>query len=280
MSEPFGVVAGAIGIAAAFTACVDCFSYIQFGRHFGRDFQTDLISLNCARLRLSRWGQAVNIYNDPKLGRPEATATEIQTAKDTLMQIPVLFDHSAKVSNKYELSARAGEDLTPFSAIDMDSDYLEVENKMKRLAIKRQKGTHLLKLTSWALYHRSNLKELIENIAALVANLETLFPAPQTRIELVREEVAEISDKRSLELVEEAAEGIHGVLKTAAREKMTSHQYLKIVIKGQGQVGDAYGIGWTGNARGASHKYDDIEVEAGGKALIGNKYGGKDFWDD
>ena len=60
MAEPFGIVAGAVGIAAAFTACVDCFEYIQLGRHFGRDYQTDLLSLNCARLRLTRWGQAVN----------------------------------------------------------------------------------------------------------------------------------------------------------------------------------------------------------------------------
>lgn len=62
MTDPFGVVAGAIGIAAAFTACVDCVGYVQFGRHFGQDFQTDLLTLNCARLRLTRWGQAVNIY--------------------------------------------------------------------------------------------------------------------------------------------------------------------------------------------------------------------------
>jgi trehalose/maltose hydrolase-like predicted phosphorylase len=31
---------------------------------------------------------------------------------------------------------------------------------------------------------------------------------------------------------------------------------------------------------GASHKYESVEVEKGGKGLIGNKYGGKDFWDD
>ena len=85
MAEPFGIAAGAIGIAAAFTACVDCFGYVQLGRHFGRDFQTDLLALNCARLRLTRWGQAVNIYEDPNLGRPDAKPAEIQTAKDTLL---------------------------------------------------------------------------------------------------------------------------------------------------------------------------------------------------
>lgn len=31
MAEAFGIAA-AVGIATAFTACVDCFEYIQFGR--------------------------------------------------------------------------------------------------------------------------------------------------------------------------------------------------------------------------------------------------------
>jgi len=35
----------------------------------------------------------------------------------------------------------------------------------------------------------------------------------------------------------------------------------------------------VGGATGASHKYDIVEVEVGRKALVGNKYGGKDFWD-
>jgi hypothetical protein len=74
MAEPFGIVAGAVGIAAAFTACVDCFDYIQLGRHFRRDYQTDLLSLNCARLRLT---QAINVFKDAKLGRPDTILAEI-----------------------------------------------------------------------------------------------------------------------------------------------------------------------------------------------------------
>ena len=35
MAESFGIVAGAVGIAAAFTACVDCFGYVRFARHYG-----------------------------------------------------------------------------------------------------------------------------------------------------------------------------------------------------------------------------------------------------
>jgi hypothetical protein len=55
---------------------------------------------------------------------------------------------------------------------------------------------------------------------------------------------------------------------------------LNVVVRGQAQTGDAYSIDWRGGAAGASDKYDGVEVEKGGKALIGNKYSGKDFWDD
>jgi hypothetical protein len=148
MADPFGISSGAIGIATAFTACVDCFGYTQFGRHFGRDFQTDQLALGCARLRLARWGESVNIYNDPRLGRPDATATEIRMAIDTMLQILALFADTEEISKEYKLKAKAGEDLTLFTATDMDPLHMALENTMKQIAIKRQKGSRFLKLTS------------------------------------------------------------------------------------------------------------------------------------
>jgi hypothetical protein len=144
MAEPFDIAAGAIGIAAAFTACVDCFEYVHLGRHFGRDFQTDLLALNCARLRLTRWGQAVNIYEDPKLGKPDATPAEIQIAKDTLYQILVLFADTEKISKKYRLEAKAGEDLSILAPDDIDTAVMALSNKMRELAIRPQKGSSIL----------------------------------------------------------------------------------------------------------------------------------------
>jgi hypothetical protein len=280
MAEPFGIAAGAVGIAAAFTACVDCFGYVQLGRHFGRDFQTDVLALNCARLRLTRWGQAVNIYDNPKLGRQDATLAEIQAAKDTLHHILRLFADTEKISKKYKLNANAGDDLSTLSTNDMDPAVMALSNKMKELAIRRQKGSSVLKTASWALYHRSELKELIENITSLIDNIEDLFPTPQLQLALVKQETAEIQDKQALKLVERAAQDVDSLLQAAAKEDLTGHQYLNVVIKGKAQTGDAFSSDWKGKARGASHKYDGVEVDKDGKALIGNKYGGKDFWDD
>ena len=280
MAEAFGIVAGAVGIAAAFTACVDCFEYVQFGRHFGRDYQTDLLVLNCSRVRLTRWGQAVDVLNDPKLGRPDATALQIQTAKDTLCQILMLFADSAKISQQYKLNATAGEDLSVFSIDNMDSAIIALSNNMRELAIERQKSSSILKITQWALYRRSEFKSLIEGISSLIDNIEKIFPAPQAQVTLARQEAAQFHDQRALELVESAAEGIDSLLQSATREVLNGHRYLNVLIKGKAQTGDAFSSDWHGKAVGAFHTYDGVIVDDKGKALVGNRYGGKDFWDD
>ncbi|PMD23127.1 small s protein [Hyaloscypha hepaticicola] len=250
MAEPFGIVAGAIGIASAFTACVDCFEYVQFGRHFGRDF-----TLGFARLRLTRWGESVNIYDDPKLGKQDATTTEIQLAKDALLQILVLFANTESISKKYKLTAKDSADLLIYSTGDMDLKML-------------------------ALYHRSTLKDLLEQIVSLIDEIEKLFPAPQAQTMLVQQEVVEIGDKQSLELIEDIATGVDNLLQKTVKEVVAGHQYSNITFGGKGLAGDTYSSDWKGGAIGASHKYNGIKVEEGGKGLLGNRYGGKDFFDD
>ncbi|KAI4225786.1 MAG: hypothetical protein L6R40_008347 [Gallowayella cf. fulva] len=276
MAEAFGIVAGAVGMSAAFTACVDCFEYVQFGRHFGRDYQTDLLALNCSRIRLTRWGQAVDILNDPKMGRPDATSEQIQTVKNTLYQILVLFADSAKISQEYT----TGEDLSVLSSDSMDSTFIALNNKMRELAIKRQKRSNILKITLWALYRKSEFKNLIGGISSLIDNIEKIFPAPQAQVTLVKQEATELHDRGALELVQSAAEGVGSLLQNAVKEALSGHRYLNVLVKGKAQAGDAVSSDWHGKAVGASHVYDGVVVDNDGKALIGNKYGGKDFWDD
>ena len=84
MAEVFGIFVGAVNIATTFSAVIEVFDYVQLGRRFGRDYQTSQLKLTLLRLRLSRWGEAVDVYNDPQLGDPSATPAKIKAAKNTL----------------------------------------------------------------------------------------------------------------------------------------------------------------------------------------------------
>ena len=81
-------------------------------------------------------------------------------------------------------------------------------------------------------------------------------------------------------MIEDAATDVDSLLQKTVKEVIAGHQYSNIRIKGQARTGDAYSSDWVvGGAIGAPHKYDGVKVEEGGKALVGNKYVGKDFWD-
>jgi hypothetical protein len=95
-----------------------------------------------------------------------------------LLQILTLFAGTEEISRKYELTAKAGESLDLLSATEVDPAIVVLENWMKNLAVKRQKGRRFLKLTSWALYHRAEFQQLIDSVVLLVDSIEKLFPAP------------------------------------------------------------------------------------------------------
>ncbi|KAI2638727.1 small s protein [Hypomontagnella submonticulosa] len=246
--DPFSITAGAIGIATAFSTCVACFNSIQEGRHFGRDLQTKILILQSARLRLMQWGKAVHIGEDPKLGKPDATAEETQTATQTLYQIVTLFLAADKISKKYNKLGRKAFLALPTGALEnVAIDDVMIQKAMEKVAAERRRKTRIWKLSSWSLYHNSEFEKLITNIASLVENLERLFPGTSS--------------------VQPANAGVSG------------HRFNDIQIRGECHAGDIFCDGWN-RPIGMSHMYDGIEVGETGKASMGNKYGGRDLWDD
>ena len=193
----------------------------------------------------------------------------------------MLFEETEKVS-KYASEIDTGEDLlTPVPdgvPNGVEPAVKGLRNKMRDLAMRRQQGSGVLKTASWALYNRAQLKNLIENITALFGEVERIFPAPETRLALVRQEAVEIQDREALKLLESAAQNIDSLLQAAAKEVLTGHHYLNIVVKGKAQLGDIFICDWKGKAKGTSHKYDGVEVDTNAHALIGNQYGGEGFW--
>lgn len=88
-----------------------------------------------------------------------------------------------------------------------------------------------------------------------------------------------LGDEQALLSIKAAAQGVDPLLQDATAEVL-GHRYSNIKIRGKGQAGDAFSSDWKGAAMKRSHVYDGIEVVKDGKGLIGNQYGGKDFWAD
>jgi hypothetical protein len=55
--------------------------------------------------------------------------------------------------------------------------------------------------------------------------IEKLFPAPQAQTTLVQQEAAEIDDKQSLELIEDAATGVDNLLQKTVKEVISGLEY-------------------------------------------------------
>lgn len=228
--EAGGLAVGIVALAGLFNNAVDCFEYVQLGRSFGTNFQTSLLKLDNARLRLSRWGQAVglsgNIENVQSLEAAVIPAEDIPKAEKILGQILELFADAEGVSTK--LKNRASTDGSSLMVldiqVDMDPVSRSLHEKMRDLSIKRQNGTALRQKVKWALYEEKHFKRLIEDIIGLVNDLVQLFPAVQQKQqELCELEVSEIGTNESLPVLKDIAASQDKDLEIAISEAIKPH---------------------------------------------------------
>src|SRR5271154_7036183 len=139
MAEAFGIFAGAAGLAGLFTPCVECFEYIQFGRKFGKDYETSLVKLDVVRLRLSRWGVSVGLVADPTEPRPSILATrtqasdaELELVEKILGQIKDAFDEVETTSIMFKTKAEKSKS-TDLVLYDPNTD---LESRFRSLHLK------------------------------------------------------------------------------------------------------------------------------------------------
>lgn len=197
--EAAGLAVGVVALAGLFNNAVDCFEYVQLGHNFGTNFQTSLLKLDNARLRLSRWGQAVGLSGDLENARSLQEAKvpkeDIPKAEKALGHILELFADAEKRSAKYKRSGGVQDsNLATLEAHDnMDTVGRSLHEKMRKLCIDRQNQSALRKKAKWALYEEKYFKRLIEDIKEQVDELSELFPAmKQEQLKLCEVEVSEI----------------------------------------------------------------------------------------
>ena len=240
--EPAGLALGIVALAGTFNNAIDCFEYIRLGRAFGTNFQTSLLKLDNARLRLSRWGESVGLNNDFSNAHNVRLATgppeDVATAERVLSQITGLFANAEGISTKYK--NRSGEVewniATLDSATDMEPVGQLLHEKMRSLSIKRQNSTPLRQKVQWALYEEKHFKRLIEDITDLVSDLVQLFPAArEEQRRLCRTEVSEISSRDCLRTLKEIAALQDVELNRAVVETLQSEASSFMPIRTLGQ---------------------------------------------
>jgi hypothetical protein len=288
MAEIFGTVAGALSVAALFNNCVDCFEYIQLGRHFGRDFEHCQLKLDIAKIRLSRWGEAVAIHEDPRFATNAPDDRDGRQAKAILEEIGLLFQTVQKSSKRYEINA-SEDDLLRFEDNDMQPMVQRLHSRLGHVARQRQKRTGLLNKAVWALYDNRNFDKLVEQVTGFVDDLEKLFPVDTTCRRLVELEIEEVYDEPSLLALQGAATGTDGVLSEAVSKRIEGiavRIYAKD-IKSEDMAKVRVGNEWsegvltrgTAIADQTASRVDFVAARGQSAVHIGHQYGGRGIFD-
>jgi Prion-inhibition and propagation len=283
MAEAVGLIVGGVGLASLFTTCIDCFEYVQLGRQFGTNYQRSLLKLDIVKLRLSRWADAVN-DSQQHYNVAIGSTSEASKVQEILSEIIELFANAEKVSAKYKMKAKPG-DLVAYNAdADLEPDLRSMHNKMRELAIKRQKRSSFAQKAAWALYEEKHFHRLIEDVTTLVDGLVELFPATRGRLQqLSLEEAQEIEEEPCLVILEEATGDIDPLLQTSVQQALIGregHIFTRNLATDDARVryGDENVAGAT--LTGSRHTYDGNIALGKSRVHYGNKFGGKGVLDD
>jgi len=276
MAEAAGLVVGAVGLTAIFTTCIDCFEYVQLGRNFGKDYQRSLLKLDIAKLRLSRWADAVDESRN-QYQVSVGTPAEAEKVKETLGEIVACFADAEKVSQRFKTKSNNAIRLQVYDVdTDLEPDLRTMHDKMRDLALKRQRRSTVRQKAAWALYEKKHFDRLISDVVELVNGLVQLFPATQQRQnELVVEEVQEIRSQPALPEIEAAAKDVDSLLVYSVQRVLAaqgSHKITNNMVTGDAdaQYGDQYARG--AQHIGPGHIIDGNTASGKAKAQYGNRY--------
>jgi hypothetical protein len=283
MAEIFGVVAGSLSVAALFNNCVQCFEYIQLGRSFGRDYQACQLKLDVARVRLSRWGEALDVLDNHRFTSVSPDDKEAQIAQSIFEEICALFQSAQTKSRRYALSSR-GEDTGTLQSTELSPVGQRLHNHWVAIAAQRHKNAGLVRKTAWALYDGKALGKLVGDLGALIDDLESIFPIENRSRELVELEVEEVQDTASLAVLQDAARDADQLLFEAVNRKMAliggtnRADQLETMDEARVRIGNEYSLEFLaqgGNFVDRTYNHVGTAKTSGrAQVTIGGRYGG------
>ncbi|KAL2210971.1 hypothetical protein CC79DRAFT_548519 [Sarocladium strictum] len=283
MAETAGLVVGVVSIAALFNNCVECFEYLRLGKSFGRDYQTCQLRLDTAKLRITRWGEAVNIHQNASLAAERGGSDRAaKLAFSYVEQIHHLIQGVQRSAKRYQL-VDPSRDVSLATSTDMTVIGSDVHNRATEISERRQRSASNRDKLTWALYEGKEFNQMIVQIMDLVDDLEKVFPVESACQQLVQLEVEEFDDEISLATLQQGAKSTDKVLYNAAAQRrlLISGSNTAGAIQAEAdadvQVGNqfttdllAQGLYPTDKTR---NKSGDISAGGKSKVQIGNRFG-------
>lgn len=275
--ESVGFAIGVAGLAGAFTACIDCFEYVQLGRHFGQDYGKCLIKLDATKVRMSRWGASMGLNPKPHLKQSiSASDEEIRLAQSLLEQILDSFKDAERISERFKKhTSTQGSASTALAVYDANTDlvsnYQRLHLTMSGLAKQRQKQTSVRKKFTWAIYEKKSFDRLIDDVTGLVHDLVDLFPtAQEDQKVLCKAEVSAIEETRDLALLNDIACKDDEILAAEMKKEMNNrgHTVTDWKVEGNSKM-------WAGDENASAvhskgHNFARFTVSESADVHLGN----------
>ena len=277
MTEIVGVATGVAGLAGAFTACIDCFEYVQLGRQFGKDYERCVIKLDATKLRMSRWGASMGLDQAPDLKSSiSVTEKDEKLAQDLLGQILNTVGDAERISERFKKNTSTqGLDSTALPVDDanpeLSPNFQRLHRIMSERAKQRQKRTSFSQKFTWAIYEKRYFDRLIDDVTDLVNRLVELFPtAKEGQKALCKADVLAIKETRDIALLNDIAGKDDEILATEMKKEMNNrgHDYTDMNAGGNSKVhaGDENALG----AVSKGHVYQKWTVSGFADVHLGN----------
>ncbi|KAJ3571326.1 hypothetical protein NP233_g3826 [Leucocoprinus birnbaumii] len=210
-----------IGVVTLWETCVQVFEVINFSRQYGMDYEILSIKLEVERVRLLSWGQAVGLSGIGNDADIRLNNTQIHSAVVKLLGcVHRIFEDSGRLQSKYglrpsgdgETNSTDSDEQPSQSQMILGGVFKRAYENLRRVAVERQRSTHVIRKTRWAVYDRKKFMELVAEVRGFNDSLESLFPDAKLRMrEVMRRDIDEAMEIRDLQLLQEATAGEQGL---------------------------------------------------------------------
>lgn len=197
-----------IGIAALFTACIQCFEYFKAATTLREDFEILLLKLELEQERLLIWGENLGIggqdWSEEQMFKGDSKRQNL--SRRCLNTIKTLLQDAETLKITYGLQLVTGTTNAGTQSIS--------SNALKRLRVRlgrSSNGLGMLYKTRWAIHDASKFQKLINHVRDLVDGLMgDVLGSQGSHDEKVQNDIASMADNISkLRLVSEACSDVY-----------------------------------------------------------------------